>query len=922
MIMKRIYTLLASVLATVAAVSCNVLEQDNAPKGKPIAFTASVGGYTVKATDTAFDQGDRVGLYAMSPLNYFDEALRFDGNALVPEKELYWNDDSTQGVLFYAYYPYESGFVPTRSSLFEVKQDQSNYADYTASDLMATSTWATPEEESVHFVFNHMLSKIIVTIDNVLGVPVTDVYLENVGTSAHVNVNKDECLIASSGRTIRLCPVAIDGREAWIGILPPQNITPEIRVYTEDGKDYLFSAESMVRFLKGFSTGAFITLDGLSPLASFSSEIIDWNWGGEYTFRNINDNRKASIYVLDESGHEDATLFVETFDNSGSSNNWLNFKPIETVYSGNYAYQKYDISQCIGLYLCVAFPVYTMGERYFGGWMIEADREIFLYRSPVAQCWIDNPQAPYDNIYLDSVTVEGWQLSYFAANPFQRYEMTGQVFSNAVDGATAASYYINTADGNTFRIADISSPDGDLSFIDSGKQVRISFILSNDNDGSKVLAQVQFLEYIEEADERQFSWSIVGEMNNWGGDSEIWMDWSDQHNAFIGYIENYAGEQFKIRANGTWDYNYGGPWTDNSSYYLVNIPNGSMGIKALRDGANITVDIKSFPNFSGKLFVMYYPNDKYLEVGDASFLAGSTTPTTVEEALLAEDGTFVDIQPGIVVATCARGFVIMDEVEASVLVYQGANPSMTVSVGDVVRVQGTKTTYSNTAEIQGDLVIEIIGTVADLTQGEVTPDTLIDFLADYPGFQNITKVIDQWEVPYAAPVEVTGVLRNGCIMVVDGSDRKVNFYWPDQDYSYAFDHEVTIRGFAVNYNASAISVMVSTLEVGEEVAPIEIIDISIAELLKVQPSSTQRYRVTGVVDEIANSTYGNLYLADETGLRVYIYGLTSSDLGYGATNDKSFSRLGIEVGQTITVVGYPALYKDAFELVYAYPEEY
>ena len=921
--MKRIYSLFLSVLVLTGLASCNVLEQQGASMGEPIRFQSSVGSYITKAGDTAFDEGDRIGLYAMSPLNYFDVALKAEGSSLIPEKEITWNADSQEGAMFYAYYPYESGFVPTRESIFSVATDQSSYSDYTRSDLMAAIDWGSPSEPAVNLVFYHQLSRLILQIDNQPGKEISEVYLDNVSVKSQVNVGDNIATPYGDIASVQFYRGTAWGTEAWMVIVPPQSATPVIRVVTADGETSVYEAPGTVYFDKGYAIGANLVLsEGTSGTVQFSSTVMDWNWGSEYTFTNVNDNRTATIYVLDESGNGDDTLYVQSSDNNGNSY-WSSFGPTEMVYYGNYGYNKYDISQCIDRYIWVAFPVQNIGETpYSGGWYIEDGTELFLYRSPAAFGNIGNPEEAYAEIYLDPVAVEGSQLSAFPANPFQRYEMTGWVSSNAATEATAPSYYIRTEDGYGYKIYDISSPDGDLSFIDSDKQVRISFILQADKDGSNMLAQVLFIEYVQEVDERQYSWGIVGEMNGWG-ETEIQMEWVEDYQAFIGYIEKYDGKLFKIRANGTWDYNYGGPWEDNSNFFSVDIPNGSMSFSAVRDGANISVNIKTFSAFSGTLFVMYHPKDKYLEVGDASFLAGNQTPTTVIDALEAEDGTQVDIQQGIVVATCARGFVIMDAEEACILVYQGANPSVAVNLGDVVRVQGTKTTYYNTAEIQGDLVIDALGTVTDLTNGEVTPDNLLDVIADYPGFQNITKSIDEWQVPYAAPVEVTGVLRaNGSILIVDGSERTANFYWPNQDFSYANDHEVTIRGFAVQYNATQVSIMVSTLEVGAEVGPVEIIDISIADLLNVQPSVVQRYRVTGTVDKIANSTYGNLYLADEAGTTVYVYGLTSSDLGYGATNDKSFSRLGIKVGDTITVVGYPAIYKDAFELVYAYPEGY
>ena len=68
------------------------------------------------------------------------------------------------------------------------------------------------------------------------------------------------------------------------------------------------------------------------------------------------------------------------------------------------------------------------------------------------------------------------------------------------------------------------------------------------------------------------------------------------------------------------------------------------------------------------------------------------------------------------------------------------------------------------------------------------------------------------------------------------------------------------------------------------------------------------YRVKGTVTSIANTTYGNWYLQDETG-SVYIYGT----LFEGA--EKQFTKTGIEVGDIVTVEGPRKDYSGTIELV-------
>ena len=69
------------------------------------------------------------------------------------------------------------------------------------------------------------------------------------------------------------------------------------------------------------------------------------------------------------------------------------------------------------------------------------------------------------------------------------------------------------------------------------------------------------------------------------------------------------------------------------------------------------------------------------------------------------------------------------------------------------------------------------------------------------------------------------------------------------------------------------------------------------------------YRVTGVITSIANTTYGNWYLKDDTG-EVYIYGTLDAK-----GNSKNFLSLGIEVGDEVTVEGPKTTYNGTVELV-------
>jgi uncharacterized Zn-binding protein involved in type VI secretion len=86
---------------------------------------------------------------------------------------------------------------------------------------------------------------------------------------------------------------------------------------------------------------------------------------------------------------------------------------------------------------------------------------------------------------------------------------------------------------------------------------------------------------------------------------------------------------------------------------------------------------------------------------------------------------------------------------------------------------------------------------------------------------------------------------------------------------------------------------------------------SIADFLSKEVASkvfeSPYYKITGTITEILNETYGNFYLQDASGT-VYVYGLTVCGV---AKNDKSFSSLGLKVGDVVTMIGQRGQYANA-----------
>ena len=89
---------------------------------------------------------------------------------------------------------------------------------------------------------------------------------------------------------------------------------------------------------------------------------------------------------------------------------------------------------------------------------------------------------------------------------------------------------------------------------------------------------------------------------------------------------------------------------------------------------------------------------------------------------------------------------------------------------------------------------------------------------------------------------------------------------------------------------------------------ISVTEVSIADFLAKEDNANVYYMVSGKIDEIANDTYGNLYITDGTN-RLYVYGCYP---GWGATGDArkgAIATYGIAVGDKLTVIGPKSTYK-------------
>ena len=118
----------------------------------------------------------------------------------------------------------------------------------------------------------------------------------------------------------------------------------------------------------------------------------------------------------------------------------------------------------------------------------------------------------------------------------------------------------------------------------------------------------------------------------------------------------------------------------------------------------------------------------------------------------------------------------------------------------------------------------------------------------------------------------------------------------EYETEYTFN-VVAIPADEEKFAASEAGVATATTEAAPAVTP-ETKSITVAEFLAMPEDEAEgaaTYRLTGVITRVANTTYGNFDLTDETGT-VYIYGLCSPE---GV--QKYWAESGAKLGDTITV---------------------
>ena len=233
------------------------------------------------------------------------------------------------------------------------------------------------------------------------------------------------------------------------------------------------------------------------------------------------------------------------------------------------------------------------------------------------------------------------------------------------------------------------------------------------------------------------------------------------------------------------------------------------------------------------------------------------------------------------------GCFYINDGTATVYVYGSMNPTQfKPEVGDIISFEGPWTSYGNFDDVT---ILSLEKSLIKLEK--VLPSTPLPLEG---GVVTALLTVKEGDITVEIPEADQAWLSAGEPAAIGGMTSIALPAAPNE--GGARTSTVT---FKVNVGGKDYIAMADIEQLGAIAA------VSVADFLAAA-EGTSLYKLTGVVKNIANTTYGNFDLVDATG-SVYVYGLTNA--GAVGANDKSFASLGINEGDVVTIIGTRASYK-------------
>ena len=402
-------------------------------------------------------------------------------------------------------------------------------------------------------------------------------------------------------------------------------------------------------------------------------------------------------------------------------------------------------------------------------------------------------------------------------------------------------------------------------------------------------------------------WGVVGDLTNWGGSSDIVMYTTPTENLFVAEKVEIKSGAFKIRANKQWNdaKNYGFEAAGKAyadKYYAVITGAGSQNMTPIEYGV---YDV--YFDLAQKRVALMTPGKAYAEAEDGG------DPVVVVEGLKDHAwgliGSFAgsDWANDVVMTVDGDWAVAKNVTIAKNNEFKfRADKDWALSYGSACDVVADKTynTYNNGGNMKFigetgvyDIYFSLVSAKFYMTvagaEAPAEPEVLATPVVEASVEGNVVTLT--WEaVENAAQYSITV----GTEMPVFVEDTTYVFTG-EYETEYTFN-VVAVPADEEKFAASEAATAKATTEAAPVVGPTY---TTVAEFLAAEVDDTTFYTLKGTITRVANTSYGNFDLTDETGT-IYVYGLYSED---GVTS-KYWATSGAKLGDDIVISAKRAEY--------------
>ena len=266
-----------------------------------VSFEIDAGG--ARATETTFETGDAIGVYAAVRMSSAPATLKTSGN-YADNKRFVWNgsqfvaDGDANEIAagyetdYYAYYPYREDMGNPLDYDFSIQGDQRE--GITLSDFMYAANRSGTTDKVITLAFSHRLSRLQVTYTPEAGEALSGVTIQRAKATANINLGTGTANTLGATSDIRMYN---DGG-TFTAVIPAQDRDADgtfLTLLFADGtkKDYTLTAKK--EFLAGHTTVIPFMGKELQYTFTVSPEAIGSGYsGGIYNYETVS-NKYYSI---------------------------------------------------------------------------------------------------------------------------------------------------------------------------------------------------------------------------------------------------------------------------------------------------------------------------------------------------------------------------------------------------------------------------------------------------------------------------------------------------------------------------------------------------------------------------------------------------------------------------------------------------